>query len=98
MAMAMVSLVWRREATVAVACSCAAAAACWRAIAVASSPPLSPSRTQEREEREGQHGMVNASVAWSNPLHVGQNSLVRIQLLKVNGFDSWGTGIRRFCS
>jgi hypothetical protein len=37
---------------------------------------------------------VNASVPWSNLLYVGQNSPSRIQMLKVNGFDSWGTSIR----
>ena len=41
---------------------------------------------------------VNASVAWSKPLNVGQNSLVPAQVLKVNGFDSSGTDTRRFCS
>jgi len=28
------------------------------------------------------------SLRWSKPLHVGQNSLTRAQVLKVNGFDS----------
>ena len=41
---------------------------------------------------------VNASVAWSKPLHVGQNSPARAQMLKVNGFDSWGITTRRFCN
>ena len=41
---------------------------------------------------------VNTSVAWSKPLNVGQNSLAPAQVLKVNGFDSWGTSTRRFCS
>ena len=27
------------------------------------------------------------------PLHVGQNSPARTQVLKVNGFDSWGLGV-----
>jgi len=31
-----------------------------------------------RKER-GQRGMVNASMAWSKPLHVGQNSLTRAE-------------------
>ena len=31
---------------------------------------------------------VNASVAWSKPLNVGQNSLSPAQVLKVNGFNS----------
>jgi len=30
----------------------------------------------------------NASLAWSKPLNVGQNSLALAQVLKVNGFDS----------
>ena len=34
--------------------------------------------------------------AWSKPLNVGQNSLARAQVLKVNGFDSWGTGTDGF--
>ena len=50
------------------------------------------------EMEVGSYVMVNASVAWSKPLHVGQNSLTRAQVLKVNGFDSWGTSIRRFYS
>ena len=37
---------------------------------------------------------VNASVVWSNPLHVGQNSPTRVQVLKMNGFDSLDTNIR----
>ena len=41
---------------------------------------------------------VNASVAWSKPLNVGQNSFSPAQVLKVNGFDSWGTCTRRFYS
>ena len=31
---------------------------------------------------------VNASVAWSKPLNIGQNSLSLAQVLKVNGFNS----------
>ena len=31
---------------------------------------------------------ANASVALSKLLHVGQNSLTHVQVLKVNGFDS----------
>jgi len=41
---------------------------------------------------------VNANVAWSKPLNIGQNSFAPVQVLKVNGFDNWGTSIRRFCS
>ena len=48
--------------------------------------------------RPASYVAVNASVAWSKPLNVGQNSLIPAQVLKVNGFDSWGTGTRRFCS
>ena len=32
--------------------------------------------------------VVNASVAWSKPLNIGQNSLFLAQVLKVNGFNS----------
>ena len=38
------------------------------------------------------------SLRWTKPLYVGQNSLTCAHVLKVNGFDSWGTSIRRFCS
>ena len=31
---------------------------------------------------------VNASVAWSKPLNIGQNSMSLAQVLKVNGFNS----------
>jgi len=31
---------------------------------------------------------VNASVAWSNPFHAGQNHHTRDEVLKVNSFDS----------
>ena len=48
--------------------------------------------------RPASYVAVNASVAWSKPLNVGQNSLVSAQVLKVNGFDSCGTGTRRFYS
>jgi len=67
-------------------------------VIVACSPSLPSSRTLEREEREGQRGTVNARMAWSNLLHIGQNNLAGAQVLKVNGFDSWSAGIRRFYS
>ena len=38
--------------------------------------------------RPASYVAVNVSVAWSNPFHAGQNRLFRIQVLKVNGFDS----------
>ena len=48
--------------------------------------------------RPASYVAVNASVAWSKPLNVGQNNLALVQMLKVNGFDSWGTSTRRFYS
>jgi hypothetical protein len=42
--------------------------------------------------------IVNAGMAWSNRLHIGQNNPVRAKVLKVNSFDSWDTCIKRFCS
>ena len=44
--------------------------------------------------RPASYVMVNASVAWSKPLNVGQNGFAPAQVLKVNGFDNWGTGTR----
>jgi len=38
--------------------------------------------------RQMSYVAVNVSVAWSNPLHVRQNSPAHAQVLKVNGFDS----------
>jgi hypothetical protein len=46
------------------------------------------------KKERGQHGMVNASVVCFKLLHVGQNSSGLAQVLKMNGFDSWGTSIR----
>ena len=42
--------------------------------------------------------IVNVSMTWSKPFNVGQNSLAPAQVLKVNGFDRWGTGTRWFYS
>ena len=42
-----------------------------------------------RKEMEGTSGCM------SKPL---KNSFVSVQVLKGNGFNSWGTGTRRFCS
>jgi len=65
----------------------------------------SVSDTNERREKNVELGLgrclyvaVNASVVWSNPCHAGQNRLFHAQVLQVNGFDSYGTNIRQFCS
>ena len=56
-----------------------------------------------RMEREGlSRWCVGPTWHWdggcmSKPLNVGQNSLAPAQVLKVNSFDSWGTGTRPFC-
>ena len=48
--------------------------------------------------RPASYVAVNASVAWSKPLNVDQNSIAPAQVLKVNGFDSCDTSTKRFYS
>jgi hypothetical protein len=112
MAMAMVSLVGAQGGDGCrslLACCCAARVPLPH---LARAPPLQPARAAALLARRrciqlaaiasftraGKGGKRGASVAWSNPLHFGQNSPTRVQVLKMNGLDSWGTDIRWFYS